>query len=262
MILNEPDATPFDLRFRLFGTYVRVHPLFWIISAVFGWNVTQSRLLSENGFVELAIWVVCAFVSILLHEFGHVWMGRAFGTDGHILLQGMGGLAIGASALHRRGQRILVYAAGPAIQLVLYGLLRLAITQGAFNGAPKAVAFAIGIMLFMNLYWPLLNLLPVFPLDGGQISRELCCEASPAKGLLASLWISLMVAGTLALNALAGEYGKSFIPAIVPGYFRAPTGLWPAIFFAMFAVGSWQAIMAEQQSRRAPEDDDALPWER
>ena len=67
VILNESNATPFDLRFRLFGTDVRVHPLFWVISAVFGWKSSQHRGLSDSGFIELAIWVVCAFVSILLH---------------------------------------------------------------------------------------------------------------------------------------------------------------------------------------------------
>ena len=43
MILNESNATPMDLRFRLFGTHVRVHPLFWLFAAVFGWNCDERR---------------------------------------------------------------------------------------------------------------------------------------------------------------------------------------------------------------------------
>ena len=257
MILNESNATPMDLRFRLFGTYIRVHPLFWLIGAVLGWNVTseQYRLL------DLSIWVACFFFSILLHEFGHVWMGRVFGTNGHIVLQGMGGLAIGASALSHWGRRVLVYAAGPAIQLVLYGILWLGLRQGVFVGTPRPVGLAIFYLLLMNLYWPLFNLLPIYPLDGGQITRELCCQASPYKGLLASLWISLIFATVLALNALAGEYKQPFLPPI-GGYFHAPTGLFMAIFMAMFAAGSWQAIQAERYTRHSYEDEDALPWER
>jgi stage IV sporulation protein FB len=254
VILNETNETPLDLRFRLFGTYVRVHPLFWLISAVIGWSATGST----NRLPELAVWVGCSFFSILLHEFGHIWMGRAFGTNGHIVLQGMGGLAIGAKELSHRGQRILVSAAGPAIQLALFGILWLGIEQRVFVGVPALVVRAITFLYLQNLFWPLLNLLPIYPLDGGQITREVCCQASPYKGLLASLWISLVVSVVLALNGLAGEYKKPFLP----GYFDVIAGLWAAIFFAMFAAGSWQMILAEQQGRRAYQDDDALPWER
>ena len=265
VILNESDATPMDLRFRLFGTDVRVHPFFWLFSAIIGWNVTEMRVLSDNGIPELAIWVGCVFFSILLHEFGHIWMGRIFGSNGHIVLQAMGGLAVGSNALSRSGHRILVCAAGPAIQLVLAGILLLGATLGTMLGvfvdAPKWVYLVINFLFSINFYWALINLLPVFPLDGGQISRELCCQASPAKGLLASLWISFGLSAVLALNALAGSYGKPFIPPIIPGLFSAPTGMWAAFLFGMFAVGSWQGIVAEQQSRRVYEDDD-LPWER
>ena len=262
MILNESNSTPFDLRFRLFGTDVRVHPLFWVVAIVFGYseatNQNRSIKLSENGMPELAIFVACFFFSILLHEFGHIWMGRAFGTDGHIVLQGFGGLAIGSNALPHRGQRILVSAAGPAIQLALFAILLLSLMLRGSIEVPQAVQLGIFYLIFMNLIWPLFNLLPIYPLDGGQITREVCCQLSPNRGLLASLWISLVVAGTLALNALAGEYKRPFLPA----YFSIVGGLWGAIFFGLFAVGSWQAIMVQRQSRRVYEDDDALPWER
>jgi stage IV sporulation protein FB len=257
VILNESNATPMDLRFRLFGTYVRVHPLFWVFAAVFGWNWTSD----EHRLIDLSIWVACAFVSILLHEFGHVWMGRVFGTDAHIILQSMGGLAVGASALSHWGRRVLVYAAGPAIQFALYGVLWLLLRQGAFGEPPRPVTLALLYLLVMNLYWPLFNLLPIYPLDGGQITRELCCQASPHQGLVASLWISLVISAVLALNALAGEYKQPFLPPI-GGFFYAPTGLFMAIFFAMFAAGSWQAIQAERFNRYSYADDDALPWER
>jgi hypothetical protein len=253
VILNESNPTPMDLRFRLFGTYVRVHPLFWLIGAVFGWNVTSEA----HRLLDLSIWVACFFFSILLHEFGHVWMGRLFGTNGHIVLQGMGGLAIGASSLANWGQRILVYAGGPAIQLVLFGILWLSREQGVFVGTPRAARLTIVYLCWQNLYWPLFNLLPIFPLDGGQISRELCCQASPYKGLLASLWISLALAAALALLALAVEYKQLDLPWYPSGL----NNLWLAVFFAMFAAGSWQAIQAEAHSRRAY-DDDSMPWER
>src|SRR5262245_48041042 len=80
VMLLEPPATPYDLRFQLFGTPVRVHPLFWLVSAILGWPFIEA------GLIYLALWVFCSFLSILLHEFGHIWMGKLFGSDGYIVL--------------------------------------------------------------------------------------------------------------------------------------------------------------------------------
>src|SRR5262249_7190 len=67
--------TQFDLHWRMFGIDVRVHPLFWLFSAVLGWGFTGGRLDS------LVVWVVVVFVSVLVHELGHVLTGRIFGSS-------------------------------------------------------------------------------------------------------------------------------------------------------------------------------------
>lgn len=255
MLLAEPDSTPFDLRFRLFGTPVRVHPLFWLMAVLLGWDYTSLHILSDSGFAELAVWVLACFLSILLHEFGHVWMGQVFGTRGHVLLHSMGGLAVGSSDLRSGWQRVLVYAAGPAIQLLLWGGLFALLYAGYRPERETPLWLLVYVLLTINLYWPLLNLLPILPLDGGQITREICVGVSRRNGLLAALWISLGTSAVLAVNALMGRNGQAFIP-------YAPTSMWMAIFFALFAVSSWQMIQAEQQNRRAYYNDDRMPWER
>lgn len=261
MLLTEPDATPLDIRFKLFGTYVRIHPLFWLMTILLGWNVTHRPILPpHNGMTELAIWVGCVFVSILLHEFGHVWMGQIFGTHGDIVLHSMGGLAIGASNLGWAWKRILVSAAGPGIQLVLWGVLILLIRQEVIQEPPLWVAYALSKLLYINFSWAILNLLPIWPLDGGQITRELCVLGSPRQGLVTSLWISLVVSAVLAANALVAEQSKSHRGFIPSDY--APTGWYIAILFALFAVGSWQVLQVERQSRGRVYEDDSLPWER
>ena len=116
MLFMEPTPTPFDLRWRMFGIPVRVQPMFWLVSAVMGWSA-----LAE-GFPYLLIWIGCMFVSILVHELGHVWMGQVFGARGHIILYGFGGLAVGSNHLERRWQRIAVCFAGP---LAGFGFLSL-----------------------------------------------------------------------------------------------------------------------------------------
>ncbi|MGE3809434.1 MAG: peptidase, partial [Gemmataceae bacterium] len=78
--------TPYDLNFRLGSIPVRVNPWFWVISAILGFSAGR-----ELGFEFLLAWIGCVFVSILIHELGHVGMGMVFGTRGHILLYSFGG---------------------------------------------------------------------------------------------------------------------------------------------------------------------------
>src|SRR5262249_18087715 len=126
VMLLEPEQTQYDLRFSILGIRVRVHPLFWLTSVILGWNlVNVPEIGTGNGLLNLVLWVACVFVWILLHEMGHVVMGRLFGSEGHIVLLAFGGLAIGSANLRERWQRIAVSAAGPAIQLVLWGILYL-----------------------------------------------------------------------------------------------------------------------------------------
>jgi Zn-dependent protease len=255
-VLIDPGPTQFDLRFRVFGVPVRVHPLFWVLSAVLGWDLTRA------GLPALATWIVCCFLSILLHELGHVWMGQLFGSHGHIVLYSFGGLAIGSNDLPRRWQRFAVSFAGPAIQLVLWAALFAAflLPWSPFRvtpGWPPLLILGLHLMLLINLAWPLLNLLPVWPLDGGMMTREVCEGISPSRGLVVSLWISLVVAAALAMQALLAYSGRSldFFP-----FTYLPRGMFTGVFFALFAADSYQALQAERSRRRYWDDD--LPWSR
>ena len=256
-MLSEPQHSPYDLRFHLFGTPVRVQPLFWLFSAILGWQYMQI------GFLYLAIWIACSFVSILLHEFGHIWMGKVFGTDGYIVMYSFGGLAVGSNDLRQRWQRILVSLAGPGIQLVLWGLLwlgwkSLSPEQAAAMSFPARMA--LNILLFINLYWALFNLVPIWPLDGGQISREICTAASPGNGLRISLMISGGLASLLVLNDIyaMGHDGEGFIPYVCTGQW------WSLILFASLAIESFQLLAAARRLQPWEQDeaDDRLPWER
>src|SRR5271166_4322717 len=99
------------------GIRIRVHPMFWLISAIMGWSSL------DQGLEYLLLWIACVFVSILIHELGHVLMGRAFGYDGHIVLYSFGGLAVGSNAMPNRWQRIAVAFAGPLAGFLYLGLI-------------------------------------------------------------------------------------------------------------------------------------------
>jgi Zn-dependent protease len=244
----------------MFGVRIRVHPLFWVVAAVLGFDAYAAG--PGGNFGLLFLWVGCVFVSILWHEFGHVLMGRAFGADGHIVLYGMGGLAIGSKdGKQARWQRIAVSLAGPLAQLLLFAALW-GLVHPTWSPVPvpwrRNVAQVLGMLLFINLYWPLLNLLPLWPLDGGQIAREVCEGLLGVKGVIASLWISIVVSGLLALQVLAASNGHPLLPDALGRYIGSD--MFMAFFFIVFCVGSVQALQAER-SRRSRWDDD-WPWRR
>jgi len=251
----EPNRTQFDLNWRMLGTDVRVHPMFWLISAALGWDFVQS------GFWYLVLWVVCVFVSVLLHEFGHILVGRIFGSRGHIVLYGFGGLAIGSSNLANRWQRIAVSFAGPFVQLVLYlglwGFEWWLVKYGhawVRPGAPADVLLLGLVMLkWINLYWPILNLLPIWPLDGGRISRDFLDWLLPERGINASLGISFATAGFLAICALMEANDRPLLPVYLGGVYMA-------VFFGLFALTNYQELQQLRQAHRRW-DYDRDPWD-
>lgn len=269
-MLAEPPETAWDLRWQMFGVPVRVHPFFWLVMLLLG----QSAF--RQGPIYLVIWVLCAFVSILIHEFGHVFMGMVFGARGHIVLYSFGGLAIGSNRLARPYERIAVSLAGPFAQFaflaVLFGLLFVRDSQdiaylslvGLELGLPfrnpehllrlremmltRPIEFAvISELILINVYWPLLNLLPIWPLDGGQVTREVCDIVNRGRGLSVSLMISTIVAGGIAgLSALA-YFGRPMVPFIG----GSP---WMIIMFGLLAYQSYQAYVAAESHRRWTDD--------
>jgi stage IV sporulation protein FB len=261
MLLREPEPTAMDLRWRMFGIDVRVHPLFWLISAFLGWSYYAAAGGGPRGLAFVSLWVLCVFVSILIHELGHVVAGRWFGASGHIVLHALGGLAIGCNA-PSRWQRIVISLAGPGAQFLLLGVVMLGYypVLRAIEGTDYFVSVYVvfEMLWFINLAWALLNLMPIYPLDGGQVSMELCQGASPRQGRRYALILSIVVAVTLALHIVLAARGTVLIPWIP---FEWTPGPLTALFFFLFAVQNYQALQEEDNNRRNW-DDDRFPWER
>ncbi|MBY0524898.1 MAG: site-2 protease family protein [Gemmataceae bacterium] len=257
MLLESP-PTQFDLNWRMFGIPVRVSPWFWLTSLFLGWSA-----YANTSILLLVIWVLCVFVSVLIHELGHVVVGTIFGSDGHILLYSFGGLAIGSSNLDRRWQRIAVSFAGPLAQFLL--LIPIVLLEWVYTPSPRRgfespdfLAEMLAMLFVINLFWPLLNLLPIWPLDGGQISRELFQQLVPRAGVRWSLMLSLGVSASLAVVELMSMLTKTPVPFIGLG------SLFGILFFGLFAAESWMLLQQArpmQQHRRREEEEDRLPWE-
>ncbi len=267
-MLVEPERTPYDLRFRVLGFPVRVHPWFWIVTALMGSNVLQVL-----GAEYLLAWIGVVFVSILVHELGHALAFRRFGTDADVVLYAFGGLAVPTSIVSGRGRRIVVSLAGPGAGFALCALVY-ASNQAApwamtrpmgqpWPRMPSVPDFLFDSLIFVNLVWGLVNLLPVFPLDGGQVSRELCGKFWGLRGKRISLKISFAVALLLVAYSIfcvmdargAGAGFTDQVPAWVP-----VGTVYTAILFGLLAWESYQLLGRTEWADT--HWDNRAPWER
>src|SRR5205085_1599472 len=90
----------------------------WVVHGEIGLS-----LVTLSGVAFLFFWVGAVLLSLLVHEFGHVLAGKAFGSSGRIVLTPFFGLALDCADQYEPRKRVLVYAAGPAAQLLLAGVL-------------------------------------------------------------------------------------------------------------------------------------------
>lgn len=212
MFLADPPPSPYDLKFRLLGIPVRVHPMFWFVTLLLG-------LGGSPKLDQMLLWMGAVFVSIVVHEMGHALAARAHGWAPTITLYGFGGLASYRPTYHSTSSRLMISAAGPAAGFVfaaaiLAGLI-LSGHRVDFEWPPEGRLpfhwellasrqgnLLVFYLLYVNIFWGLVNLLPIYPLDGGQIARELLDVVSPSDGLRQSLWLSLSVAAVIAVLAV------------------------------------------------------------
>lgn len=152
------------IRFRALGFPVRVEPSFFLTVAV----ALLFRLADGGPLLFAFTWGAVVFVSVLVHELGHAIVARSLKVPvGTISLHALGGQVETGRATP--GRSLLVSLAGPAAGLAL-GLLTLAVVP-AVGRNPVGVVI-VEDLLWVNLGWSLFNLLPLFPLDGGNALRS------------------------------------------------------------------------------------------
>jgi Zn-dependent protease len=182
---------------KIFGIPVKIEFSFWLIAAFLG-----SRRLSEP---ELLVeWLVVVFVSILLHEFGHALVGRAFGLTPEIRLHSFGGLTSwGEEKAISPKQNIAISLAGPGAGLLFGGLVFL--IGRSFSELPESRLWDVTYfdLLWVNWGWSVFNLLPILPLDGGHVMRSLEEWWIRRTGGLISHTVSLIFAGGIAAWAIS-----------------------------------------------------------
>lgn len=227
------------MRFRLFGIPTEIQLGFWFISVLLGYF--GGRLESPHQYL-IVEWVAVVLVSILIHELGHAFAMMRYGLRPEITLYSMGGLtSTPASGMARltRGQRMFISFAGPLAGFIFGGIVYAVIHAvpglgerpviGAGPGAWTLYS-AVNDLMFVNIIWGLVNLVPVLPLDGGHILED----ALGPRRMRLTVIISVCAGALVTLLALLSEY------------------LYAAILFGMFTFQSYQRFRMQAETTPKP----------
>lgn len=208
------------LRFKVGPFPVLVYPWFFLSAILLAPSMNSGTLLIA--------WILVVFVSVLGHEMGHALVGKIYGGSPEIRLEAFGGVTFPRVRTRIGPARQFVLSfAGPVAGLLIgaaaYGLGRLV------PPAPDSIsAWVIEATIEVSKLWAIFNLLPILPLDGGQMMLAVLQGVRKRPSEVLASWISVVV--VLAVGGgLTWRYG-----------FQPLTLVW----LALFALQNWQRARA------------------
>lgn len=251
MLIGEPPTSDYDLNFQFLGYRVRVTWGFWVLALILGWNHSRGLdalaaavgMDSPGAPVLLLIWVAAVFLSIFVHELGHSYAMTYYRMPSRIVLYHFGGIAIpefgawNAGRARQAGpaENVVIFAAGPIAQLALAGfvwavayamqvkiiLFGYVVTPGDLPSSAALLA-VLEFLIWPSVFWAVLNLIPIIPLDGGQITKNI-------------LYLTRVQNPTQVAHMISVGSG------VAAGlYFMTTGNVFGAIMFFMFAAQNWQ----------------------
>jgi len=206
-------------KFNLFGIPITVEPWFWLTMAFIGNGMSAN---STQDFLNLALFIMAGFISILIHEMGHALTIRKFGLPTQVTLSAFGGYATHPTGVLSRKKSFLVTAAGPALQ-ISFGVIVWALAKNMTYPSLQIDHFVYWLWK-VSLIWAIFNCLPIFPLDGGQMLASILGPRR-AKGLHITGITCAVIIGLIGF-----KFGQPVI----------------AMFMGLFA---WQNYQMLQQTR-------------
>jgi len=207
------------LLFRAFGIDVSLHWT-WLLIAYYEF---QQR----KDVYQYPAWALAEYLSlfliVLLHEFGHALACRSVGgVANRILLWPFGGVAF-VNPPQRPGATLWSIVAGPLVNVIL-----IPITYVLAENVPPAsrdLQHFLNAVFFINTLLLVFNLLPIYPLDGGQILRSL-------------LWFIVGQARSLMVAAIIGLVGAATIIGLA-AWLRS---FWLLLLAALGAIQCWNGL--------------------
>lgn len=169
-----------------------------------GFGIFMLLIIALNG-LELGMWLAGSIaVFTLVHELGHALAARRTGSEASISLDFMAGYAsfVPSRPLARR-ERALISAAGPVTQIALGVGVLMAVGVNPLDHGQFAAEYSTLAIWWAGPIIGLFNLIPVLPLDGGNIASEAIDYFVPGRGrsLMGAISIPL-TAGALVFMLL------------------------------------------------------------
>ena len=184
------------LRFRIGPFPITVYPWFFLSAVILG---------GDLGFGwKMAAWIIVVFFSVLIHELGHALVGRWYGGKPEIHLQAFGGVTFPQFRERPRpGRQFILSLAGPIAGLLL-GAAAYALVHALPPARGSPSDWTMRQFMVVSLIWAVFNLLPILPLDGGQMMLAVIEGARKKPSVTLASWISaaicVLVAGGYTLT--------------------------------------------------------------
>jgi len=219
--------------FRLFGITVYVHWSWLIVAAI--------ALQIRANIYDARFWNVLEYLSlfgiVLMHEFGHSLACKSVGGKAEkIMLWPLGGIAF-VSPPMRPGALLWSIFAGPLVNIIL-----LPVTLAAsfyLEAAHPGADFTTFVMMIakINLVLLVFNMIPIYPLDGGQVLHAL-------------LWFPLGYTKSLRISAIIGIIGAVGLGVL---FYKLEFGPFSFVIVAFIALQAWNGLRLAQFLSKNPE---------
>ncbi len=218
--------------FRFAGVDLYLHWAWFLVAAY----EISSRAKSYSSLSWNVLEYLALFFIVMMHEYGHALACRQVGgVANYIVLWPLGGVAY-VNPPPRPGATLWSIAAGPLVNVVLIPILWVALllsrAQGWAVAAPNAHTW-LRAVLFINVGLLAFNLLPIYPLDGGQILRSL-------------LWFLFGRARSLMVTTVIGFVGVAGLILLA----LWAHSVWFGILAAFILLNCWGGLRQAQALSR------------
>ena len=196
--------------------------MFYFVFLAAPWSLIEQHW---PYFVALLVGI---FLSILVHELGHALAAKRYGVPvREVVIGGFYGYAALMRPARTRGQSMVVSAAGPAMNFIVFLCLWLVLSQPSLSSLATSslrlhagdlqfwITEAARRLAFINFLLAAFNLLPAYPLDGGRILRDvldgfvsliLSTRIVSGLGMLIGAWMAVFGFGAGPLLLIIGIY--------------------------------------------------------
>lgn len=173
-----------------------IHPSFWILVLLFS-GIIESQSIASFFYIFII------FISLIVHEYGHGLTALYFGASPKIELHAFGGTTYHNNNLTKK-QDFLITLAGPLFESLLiiipFYFLKFHIFHHYY------INYFLYLTYKINLFWCLVNLIPLYPLDGGKLCKYLLSSKWGTNGDKASIIISIICGVLGSSYFLANKY--------------------------------------------------------